>query len=880
MFKRQHHTKNYSVLTASFFLLVILILNFDKVKLREEVFNILDTLNSIESGVSGLPGLYGRSNMTEFSDSFYGIGKVIVREFPEKVLNRVPQIVKTSIFGDDRIPIMDTLQLDIKYLNWERLLSDRRGAVANGILIDRNEVKASFLFDGSQIKGKVRLKGDFNDHWRSTKKMSLVAKLSDDTNTVKGFKTFALHKPEARQHPYEQIFQELVKELGILSVTHDYVRVMVNGSNWGVMNIQERFSKHLLEKQKKKDSLIIKLGNESTRWKLSSAYGSNTGYQGGSSKIILDVVKRKKALLEEINRDRLSYISKKIENGDLKDIIDVDKFAKLALLALIWGDVHVTEDSNSRYYFNPYNNRLEPISADSSRFKLRGKEYFTGAVFRPIYNYSLNRVISEGRFEKIIKEVHTVLKKSQSYGKYYQSIFPNDFPIDYSILENNFNTFESVKQKLTINTHPEFDSDEIFALTIKQWDYAEEFLSVRHYKDGRLRIYNSLPIPLTVTNIYSSYSSILNTPIIIPGSISKQEYVEINTNKRGFYDGYFTVLSTVGGSVKEAKNDFTRSVEYFNPLEAFNNSKELPTFVLKNNNNKTFSIPPGIWSVKVPIVIDGSLILEAGTTLQFDKNAYLIVKGDLIAKGKIENKVIFEAHEKDWKGILVFDGSLSELDNVIIKDTVALNDGILSLTGGITFYNTNLSVHNLDVFNSSAEDAVNIVNSKFNFDNVSVSNTFSDAIDIDFSSGEIKNAVISNVGGDGIDLSGSKVNLSKIEVTFVKDKGLSVGEKSDVNIRQSLFSDIGVGIVSKDGSNVVAKNVRFEDFKLYAAMAYVKKPMFGTPKLKIFKSNISFSERNKSYFSQMKSSIFVDGEKVKEKSLDIDLLYKSEIMKK
>ena len=141
IFKRKHQKKSYVLFFSLLFLLIILILNYNKEKMREELFNVLDTINSIESGVSGLPGLYGRSNMTQFGDTFKDVGMVVLKEFPEKVLNSVPQIIKTSILGDDRIPKIDTLQLDIKHLNWQKLLSDRKAAIKKGLLIDRNELR-------------------------------------------------------------------------------------------------------------------------------------------------------------------------------------------------------------------------------------------------------------------------------------------------------------------------------------------------------------------------------------------------------------------------------------------------------------------------------------------------------------------------------------------------------------------------------------------------------------------------------------------------------------------------------------------------------------------------------------------------------------------
>ena len=79
--------------------------------------------------------------------------------------------------------------------------------------------------------------------------MSFRIKLKGD-NAVLSFKRFSIHKPSARQHPYDQTFQDIQKNLGNISSSHNYVNLFVNGIDWGIMNIEEHMSKEFLEKQK------------------------------------------------------------------------------------------------------------------------------------------------------------------------------------------------------------------------------------------------------------------------------------------------------------------------------------------------------------------------------------------------------------------------------------------------------------------------------------------------------------------------------------------------------------------------------------------------------------------------------------------------------
>ena len=59
--------------------------------------------------------------------------------------------------------------------------------------------------------------------------------------------------------PYDYTFQSITQYIDNLSSMHKFAHVYVNGKNWGVMDIA---SKELLEKQNRKDFIIVRFGNE------------------------------------------------------------------------------------------------------------------------------------------------------------------------------------------------------------------------------------------------------------------------------------------------------------------------------------------------------------------------------------------------------------------------------------------------------------------------------------------------------------------------------------------------------------------------------------------------------------------------------------------
>ena len=53
-----------------------------------------------------------------------------------------------------------------------------------------------------------------------------------------------------------------------------------------------------------------------------------------------------------------------------------------------------------------------------------------------------------------------------------------------------------------------------------------------------------------------------------------------------------------------------------------------------------------------------------------------------------------------------------------------------------------------------------------------------------------------NLNGDAIDLSGSKVLIEEVNINEVRDKAISVGENSNIEINKSSFNKIGVAFGS------------------------------------------------------------------------------------
>ena len=286
--------KSYLILTTVIILLLFSIPT-EKKFYQYEIWNLFDDIESYDHGFSSIYGFVG--------------GGVTSLDSYKRIFSNSPKILKNLIFGFKDRPEIKRLDLEIKFKNFKKILEDRERSIKNDIGIAFQEVNGKISFEGKTISSKVRLKGDLKAHWRSVKRMSFRVSLKGD-NTIFGFKRFSIHKPSARQHPYDQTFQTLQNKLKNIAPKQKYIHLFVNGEDWGIMNVEEHMSKELLEKQQAKESLILKFGDERNwrySWKNDSVY---QGYRLSDPRLNIKAFSFDKYKNQEIFRRWYSYISK------------------------------------------------------------------------------------------------------------------------------------------------------------------------------------------------------------------------------------------------------------------------------------------------------------------------------------------------------------------------------------------------------------------------------------------------------------------------------------------------------------------------------------------------------------------------------------------
>ena len=262
-------------------------------------------------------------------------------------------------------------------------------------------------------------------------------------------------------------------------------------------------------------------------------------------------------------------------------------------------------------------------------------------------------------------------------------------------------------------------------------------------------------------------------------------------------------------------------------------------YIVKNNS---LIFPKGEYKILKDLILPNKVNLEinAGAKLFLSPNVNILLKGGFLKiNGTNSEPVIIDelVKGKNWGTISVLSSEKrSKISFAKIarggSNTKFIAQGVY-YTGQLNFFNSDINVNDSLISYTKAEDAINIKKSSFKINNVEFAHNKYDAFDGDWVNGEISNSFVHNNGNDGFDFSGSRVVVKDTILENMRDKSISIGEQSNVDIINCRFSNSNYALAIKDlsqvrifGSSIYKNN--------FGVAVYRKKPVFGSGFVNIF----------------------------------------------
>ena len=112
--------------------------------------------------------------------------------------------------------------------------------------------------------------------------------------------------------------------------------------------------------------------------------------------------------------------------------------------------------------------------------------------------------------------------------------------------------------------------------------------------------------------------------------------------------------------------------------------------------------------------------------------------------------------------MMVQNKGILSMSNVKLKQSMEFEIANRNWSGSLNAFDSKVSLSNVSVIGSKAEDGINLVGGSLSADKINFSNTRSDALDLDFSDAMIGEINCQNIGNDCVDTSEAQVKISKL----------------------------------------------------------------------------------------------------------------------
>ncbi len=800
---------------------------------------------------------------------------------------------------------LPTLYIDLKFKYYQQLLAKREEAINIGVLqtTDADFVPAAMqLQNGPKLDTKMRLKGDWTDHLRGDKWSFRVHVKGGEQ--ILHFTQFSIQGPETRNYLNEWAFHRNLLNEGILTTRYSFVNALLNGKLLGIYAIEEHFAPELIESQGRRQGVIIRF-DENLYWdNVANFWGEGIFADGGTwmvtngnsaditsfqaSKIALDPT-----LSAEAETARAMLRAFQTGQRPASEVFDVDLMGRYFALSDLWAACHGIDWHNWRFYYNPVNGLLEPVAFDnvpldtcllrtsiSQRFIESGM--FDDPQIRTAYARELARITQKGYIEKLYNEIGA---EGDQLAEALQVEFPSeDVAVDWLMLQDRI-------EILALELQPAQPARGSYqASGVNQGDITPPQLNVD--------LVNLMILPIDVLRFEVNGTSIIPTsgvttlaPVMDPrkDSFNPARFTLPLSNSMPWDDANAQVVAIVRltGLLDEFSVPLTGATTpeglTVGPLPANPTLDEALAkypFLSVSPDLTMLLVSPGTWDVRGDLIIPEGVTLQVspGTILRFDPGAILLARGAVNINGTASDPVLFTAQQDGWGGIIVIGAeNESTWKYVKVEKTFGISRSGWILTGGITFFKSDIRLEHAILGNNQTEDAINPIHSKFTVIDSEFENTFADAIDADFCEEvKISGSYFHDIAGDAIDVSGTTITISDTRMERITDKGVSVGEASTATIRNVTMDIVGIGIASKDLSKAYVYQTSIAHARFSALAAYIKKPVYGPAYIEAPDLIVTDSEREA--IVQIGSTILLRGQTVPGVQIDVDKLYSEGIL--
>lgn len=766
----------------------------------------------------------------------------------------------------DSVP---TLNLIISDKGMERLNTVRERALRKGLLqvTEQDWVKAKLEDGKEQLSAHIRLKGDWTDHLLGEKWSFRIA--LDPGQAWRRMVTFSVQNPNTRDFLSEWIYHQWLHKEDILSPRYSFVELRINGKSKGLYAYEEHFEKQLPESQDRREGPIMKYDEEGL-WDAQEMILRNEGLMVedriptfkssdiipfGASRALKDT-----AMARQVEIAQQLIAQYKTGTKSVWETFDAKKVARYYAIVDVAKAQHGFIWHNQRWYYNPVISKMEPIGFDG--FTSTGPYNWLN---RPFIGYARNIRYMAAGYRELMFEHFFHDQEFLKWYIHYLFQFTDKAYLDqfYASISNQLDVYESWIQKEWPDYH--YDRNAFFeqAKSIRLLLMPLSKTSLKsHFQEKvgekyRYKVFNYHCLPVVALGVGKTANKMdapFDEEMLLDPYYDQfpAEFIDAYAPIKGDFI-YFRVPGIDSVFVSEiqpwpAPEGITPEQELFKDVEP--KSNEVYT-VIDSLHQVRFKTGKYKTSKDILIPRGYQVWFEKGVELDLVQGAKFISKSPVLMFGREDAPIMVTSSDKSANGFTVLQAETkSEMHYVIFDNLNTLSHNGWNLTGAVSMYESEVLITHCRFVNNHCEDALNLVRCVFDFNHSYVGYTYGDGFDADFCYGIITKGNFSHTGNDGMDFSGSHITIASAFVEHAGDKGISLGEKSTIEILDATVENSIIGLASKDLTTVTVRNITLMNNE-QAFTAYQKKPEYGPAKIIVEKYR---AEGNKQLYVLQKDS--------------------------
>ena len=664
----------------------------------------------------------------------------------------------------------------------------------------KSKVVVNYL-DGTKcsFKSKIRAHGDLMDHIELVSGVpvsSLRVNLSE--GNIQNRTKFLLLRPKSRNSDNEIFVSTLLNHLGFLSPKSFYIDVKIHGRIVKYI-FQENLKKEFLENNKRVEGPIIEKNED--LWTdgniLQMTRVSNKEWIKSEKSNLLTTIealqKHNKILMNSFNHtwnikgDAILRYNKNSYSSEENKINST--FEALMFALDCW---HGLSFDDRRYYYDPVYSTMEPIYYDGMSRILSTIGYNNK---NERYEIQLGRGM--GPSTLIYNE-----NDNKPAGGYYSYVTASAINgAKHAIEKLNKLNKENLITELEKNGSIKIDKkkiDILFDIIIKRLNLI---------KNAKISPFDE-PI---LGNIYTKYAESM-------GLTNNEIYLVFLNNILDNKDAYMFSIEICDYELKKCEIETIDSYQLDFLLEQDFYKGKYSIFMALNKDDY----------VNGNLGIKRKIFSKNFNFFEFNNKVNLAYSNDVKVNFNEENRELNLNFLSNDARVIIYKSSINDLNIVmknLSKDNKNFSKKINGLTGCLTIVDSKIKNLTFEAHNFNCEDTLNLIRSEGNINYIKINNSVSDALDSDFSKLDINKIFIDDAGNDCSDFSFGKYIIKQGEFKNCNDKAISIGEKSEMNIKNLIVSNSNIAVASKDSSQAKISNSKINGVReCYAA--YKKKQEF------------------------------------------------------